>query len=89
MVKTISLEDMLKKHNAPQKIDYISIDTEGSEYEIIKNFNFNNYDIKVITCEHNYMPERNKIYELLLKNGYERKFSNFSEYDDWYVKCKK
>ena len=89
MVRTISLEDMLKKHKAPQKIDYLSIDTEGSEYEIIKNFNFNNFDIKVITCEHNYMPDRNKIYKLLLKNGYERKFSNFSEYDDWYVKRKK
>ena len=85
-VKTISLRDMLKKHNAPRKIDYLSIDTEGSEYEILNAFNFGEYDIKVITCEHNYMPMREKIHALLSKNGYERKFSDFSLFDDWYVK---
>lgn len=85
-VQTISLSDMLKKHNAPKYIDYLSIDTEGSEYEILSSFEFSEYDIKLITCEHNYTPIREKIKELLEKNGYERKFSNFSLFDDWYVK---
>ena len=85
-VKTISLEDMLQKHNAPQKIDYLSIDTEGSEFEILNSFNFDKYDIKIITCEHNYTPMREKIYSLLSKNGYERKYSEFSAFDDWYVR---
>ena len=85
-VKTISLKDMLKKHNAPQKIDYLSIDTEGSEFEILNSFNFDEYDIKVITCEHNFTPMREKIYHLLSKNGYERKYTEFSMFDDWYVR---
>ena len=37
-VKTISLEDLLEKHGAPREIDYLSIDTEGSEYDILKLF---------------------------------------------------
>ena len=41
-VKTISLVDMLKKYNAPTKIDYLSIDTEGSEFEILNSFNLTN-----------------------------------------------
>ena len=85
-VKTISLEDMLKKHNAPKKIDYLSIDTEGSEFEILNSFNFNKYDIKIISCEHNYTPAREKIFSLLTKNGYERKYSEYSMFDDWYVR---
>ena len=85
-VKTISLKDMLKKYNAPQKIDYLSIDTEGSEFEILNSFNFDEYDIKVITCEHNFTPMREKIYNHLSKNGYERKYSEFSMFDDWYVR---
>lgn len=85
-VNTISLFDLLERHNAPQKIDYLSIDTEGSEFEILNNFDFNSYDISVITCEHNYTQDRKKIYELLKSKGYERKFTGLSLWDDWYVK---
>ncbi len=36
----ISLHDFLKRHGAPRTIDYLSIDTEGSEYEILAAFPF-------------------------------------------------
>lgn len=84
-VKTISLEDVLKKFNAPFYIDYLSIDTEGSEFEILKNFNFNKYKFKIITCEHNYSVNRIKIFNLLTSYGYKRKFTELSKWDDWYI----
>lgn len=84
--KTISLADMLKKHNAPKEIDFLSIDTEGSEFEILNSFNFDEYDIKIITCEHNYTPNREKIHNLLIKNGYKNIHRNYSLFDDWYIK---
>lgn len=86
-VYTISLLDLLKKHNAPQLIDYLSIDTEGSELEILEAFfrDNNYYKIKIITCEHNLTPNRNKIYELLTKHGYQRKYEFVSAWDDFYV----
>lgn len=77
---------MLKKYNAPKKIEYLSIDTEGSEFEILNNFNFNEYEFKIITCEHNFNKNREKINNLLSKNGYIRKYVGFSDYDDWYIK---
>ena len=85
-VSTISLLDLLNKYNAPEKIDYLSIDTEGSEYEILNAFDFDAFDVRVITCEHNYTPARDKIYDLLTRNGYERKLVEFSLFDDWYVR---
>ncbi len=85
MVDTISLIDLLNQHNAPKDIDYLSIDTEGSEYEILNAFDFKKYKIKIITCEHNYTPNRDKINLLLTSNGYERKYETISNFDDWYV----
>jgi FkbM family methyltransferase len=86
-VSTISLEDLLDKYDAPRNIDYISIDTEGSEYQILSNFNFDSYHFRVITCEHNFMAaNRGGIFSLLSEKGYVRKYENFSQYDDWYVK---
>jgi FkbM family methyltransferase len=85
-VQSISLLDMLKKHDAPNYIDYLSIDTEGSEYEILNAFDFNEYSFGVISVEHNYTPQREKLYKLLTSNGYKRKFESLSLFDDWYTK---
>ena len=84
-VKTISLTDMLKQHNAPSLIDYLSIDTEGSEYDILSSHDFSKYKFSVITIEHNYTNQREKINKLLTKNGYLRKYEELSMQDDWYV----
>ena len=35
-VETISLNDLIEENASENNIDYISIDTEGSEYEILK-----------------------------------------------------
>jgi len=84
-VRTVSLKDLLLRYAAPYQIDYLSIDTEGSEYEILSNFDFSEYKIKIITVEHNRTSSRQKIYSLLQSKGYIRKFENFSLFDDWYV----
>mgnify|MGYP003654866458 CR=1 FL=1 len=86
LVETISLMDLLEKHGAPKQIDYLSIDTEGSEYSILKDFDFTKYDISVITCEHNNTPVKDKLFELFKKNGFTRKHQQISAFDDWYVK---
>ena len=84
-VETISLLDLLKTHDAPTFIDYLSIDTEGSEYDILQAFDFDAYRFGVITVEHNYTGARDRIHDLLSSAGYRRKFDGLSMWDDWYV----
>ena len=84
-VTTTSLIDLLDKYNAPKIIDYLSIDTEGSEFEILNNFDFESHKFRVITCEHNFTNSREKIYKLLQSKGYERRYKDFSLFDDWYI----
>jgi FkbM family methyltransferase len=82
-VETILLTELLDKNNAPNFIEYLSLDTEGSEYEILKNFNFDKYIFGLIDVEHNYIePIRSQIRELLLANGYIYICEN--EWDDCY-----
>lgn len=84
-VISISLGDLLKKHNAPKFIDYLSIDTEGSEFEVLKNFDFNSYVFGLISCEHNFTKNRERILNLLSAKGYVRILEEISQFDDWYV----
>ena len=80
-LKTVSLDDFLKQNNAPYDIDYLSIDTEGSELEIISTFPFHGWNVKLLTIEHNFTPQRDKIFDLLTALGYRRLEC---QWDDWY-----
>lgn len=80
-LETISLDDFLKSHDAPRDIDYLSIDTEGSEYEILSNFPFEDWNIRLITVEHNFTADRARIQALLEGYGYHR---TEARWDDWY-----
>ena len=84
-VETISLNDLLTSHGSPSEVDYLSIDTEGSEFDILNAVDFKRFRFKVITCEHAFRPQRQKIHALLISAGYVRKHEKLSEFDDWYV----
>jgi FkbM family methyltransferase len=85
-VETTSLSDLLQVHNAPVSIDYLSIDTEGSEFAILESFFPSQHEIRIITVEHNYTDQRSRILNLLTSWGYTRAFGELSMWDDWYIK---
>jgi len=84
-VDTISLVDLLDKHSAPSVIDYLSMDTEGTEFEILSAFDWSQYQFQVITVEHNRTPMREQLFNLLSSQGYHRMATAHSHIDDWYV----
>lgn len=84
-VTTISLNDMLADNGAPARIDYMSVDTEGSEFDILNAVDFSRWSFGLMTIEHNHAPQRESIYHLLTGHGYMRILEDLSEFDDWYV----
>lgn len=84
-VETITLNDLLDEAGAPATIDFLSIDTEGSEPVILRAFDFERHRIRAITVEHN-DHQRDELYELLTGKGYRRKWPEYSGHDDWYVR---
>jgi len=54
MVKVRSLNSLLEEFNFPKKIDFISIDTENTELDVLKGIDFSVYDITLFVIENNY-----------------------------------
>lgn len=88
-VTTITLNDLLDKYDAPSVIDFISLDTEGSELKILKAFDFSKRDVRCWTVEHNlyhrvdgeqYLSD---LIELMSSHGYKHRVV---ECDVWFWK---
>ncbi len=77
-VETISLNDLLIEHGAPEIIDYLSVDTEGSELAILSAFDFGRWDVRSISVEHNFTSNRDGLFELLSANGFRRQWTEIS-----------
>ena len=87
LVQTKTLNDILIDAKAPSFIEYLSVDTDGTELEILKSVDLKKYKFGIIDVEHNYEePRRSDIRKLLLDNGYELQLEN--KWDDRYVCCK-
>lgn len=69
---TRTIKSVLEECSAPRVIDYFSLDTEGSELAILRSFPFDEYSIRLLTVEHCWLPNRERIQELLESRGFHR-----------------
>ena len=83
-IKTKTLTYVLDSIKAPKIINYLSLDVEGSEYEVLKGIDFNKYTIEYISVEHNYDTElRKKIHKILQNNNFI--YSRWNKFEDEYI----
>lgn len=91
---TITLATLLREHDAPKVIDYISLDTEGNDYDVLMGFPFNEYEVLLWTIEHNAYADggvlRDKIRLLMAEKGYILSLhaqidENVRIFEDWYI----
>jgi|688.fasta_scaffold334502_2 FkbM family methyltransferase len=87
IVNSISLNDLIAKYTSGFHIGYLSIDTEGSELEILRNFSFDLYTVDILTVEHNYRKDLMKgLQDLMTKNRFVKVFPNVSGPEFWYIR---
>ena len=85
-VETIGFADLAALATPPGEapgFDYVSLDTEGSELDILRSIDFTACPIALLTVEHNFEePRRTQMRELLAAAGYDCLNVGF---DDWYL----
>jgi FkbM family methyltransferase len=93
---------ILAEVNAPSVIDYVSLDTEGSEYEILQGFPFDRYEVILWTVEHNICygdkqrgDLKRNIFSILTTHHFTRVYEDVLclgdpkyPFEDWYVNNK-
>lgn len=85
-VQTVALSEAFDEHGLPAAIDYVSIDTEGSELDVLQGIDFKRHQIGFLTVEHNFVaPHRAAIVSLLEGHGYRTIFPSLSGQDVWMV----
>jgi FkbM family methyltransferase len=71
-VQTLNPTDLLRQYHFPELIDYLSLDVEGAEYEVLTALDLSFYAIALMTIEHNHdLPKQEKIRSYLSRFGYE------------------
>ena len=68
-VPTRRLDSLFREHNL-QRIHYLSVDVEGSEFQVLKSIDFNAIYIDVIGFENNYPDKTTEIVDYLRGRGY-------------------
>jgi len=93
IVESITMKTLLLENEVPHMIDYISLDTEGSEYEILSQFPFDEYEVSLWTIEHNAYLDggklKEKVRQIMSENGYLRvpeseQTVDVNNFEDWF-----
>ena len=72
-METMTLTDVLRSARAPRQIDYLSLDVEGAEVDVLEGLDSNLYVVRAISVEHNFEEtKRQRIFNLLSSRGYDR-----------------
>jgi hypothetical protein len=80
-VPGIPLWELLRKHGAPKVIEYLSLDIEGMEWLVLKDFPFDEFKILCMTIERGGKHYR-RLAALLRRKGY--RLARVQGPDDFY-----
>lgn len=85
-VETITLRSLLQTAQAPRVIDYLSINAEEDTLDLLRQFDFSEHDVTLLSVANSDPQQSEALAELMAQMGYERRFASFSMSDAWYTK---
>ncbi|NDW04367.1 FkbM family methyltransferase [Jiella pacifica] len=86
-VPTATLTEIFQRHSVPERIQFLSIDTEGSELNVLQGLDFTRYAVDFVVVEHNFDAEkREAVARLMADRGFRNASSAASLWDDWFVR---
>ena len=70
-IKSVSINDFFEKYSISE-VDYLSIDIEGLDYEVLMSIDFNKFNIKNISIEYLHLTkfQKKNLINFLSKRGY-------------------
>jgi len=85
-VRTRPISDLLFEASSPSRVEYLSIDTEGSELELLMAFPFDVIEVQFLTVEHNHNKSAQRQQcEFLFDKGFQQVFEPFTAWESWFV----
>jgi FkbM family methyltransferase len=69
-VPAMTLTEVLKHAGAPMEISFLSVDVEGTEYDVLQGIDFSRFTFRLIVTESNSTADGNSIAKFLRGLGY-------------------
>lgn len=94
LVAALTLAQLLPLCDAPPIIDYLSIDVEGHELEVLAGMDFDRWHVRLATIEHNVYCDgpgrKDAIAAVMVRHGFECYADDivapgYGEYESWWV----
>jgi FkbM family methyltransferase len=84
-VPAFTMNEYLTKYNL-YKIDYLFLDIEGIDFEVLETIDFNKFDIRNLQIEHLHL-DKHRLFEFMSSKGYSpTKGMDLCGYDTMFVK---
>lgn len=85
-VPALTLSEIIDKYFPTKSLDFLSIDVEGEDLEILASIDFSKYEINSICVEHNDRIGSDEFLKYMEESGYALVYNEYSGNDFWFIR---
>lgn len=85
-VPAFTLTEIIDRYFPSKSLDFLSIDVEGEDLEILASVDFSKYEINSISVEHNNRDNSEELLKYMEQSGYTIVWNEYSGNDFWFIR---